>query len=178
VYVTHDQIEAMTMGHRIAVMSRGVLQQIGPPQDVYSQPANLFVAQFIGSPPMNTVSGRITRVGDALVVELPGGRAPLSAGLAAAVERRGLTDVVIGVRPESLRFVPAGGVAASVSVIESLGYERHVVCRLEDSSLAIVRVDARDAVPRIAEAVHLGADVDTTHVFDPATGERVDAEFL
>ena len=150
VYVTHDQVEAMTMGHRIAVMSRGVLQQIGPPQDVYARPANLFVAQFIGSPPMNTVAGRVARVGDALVVELPGGRAPLPAGLAAAVEQRGLTEVVIGVRPESLRFIAAGGVTATVVVIESLGYERHVVCRLEDGSLVIVRVDARDTVPGIA----------------------------
>ncbi len=175
-YVTHDQVEAMTMGHRIAVMSRGVLQQIGPPQDVYARPANLFVAQFIGSPPMNTVAGRVARVGDELVVELPGGRAPLPADLAAAVEQRGLTEVVIGVRPESLRFIATGGVTATVVVIESLGYERHVVCRLEDDSLVIVRVDARDNAPSIGESVHLAADVNTAHVFDPGTGERVDAE--
>src|SRR5712691_6830365 len=71
VYVTHDQVEAMTMGHRIAVLDAGVLQQVGPPQEVYARPANLFVAQFIGSPPMNTVEGRIARVGDSLVVDLP-----------------------------------------------------------------------------------------------------------
>ena len=111
-----------------------------------------------------------------LAVELPGGRAPLPAGLAAAVEQRGLGEVVIGVRPESVRFIPSGGVTATVSVIESLGYERHVVCRLDDGSLVIVRVDARETVPGIAETVHLGADANAAHLFDPATGERVDAE--
>src|SRR3954454_24791708 len=95
VYVTHDQAEAMTMGHRIAVLDAGVLQQIGPPQDVYARPANLFVARFIGSPPMNTVDGRVARVADTLVVELPGGRAPLTPALARAVESAGLEAVVL-----------------------------------------------------------------------------------
>ena len=76
----------------------------GAPQDVYEQPANLFVARFIGSPPMNTVDGRVRTEGEGLVAELPGGRAPLPAPLAGAVTARGLTDVVIGVRPEDLRF--------------------------------------------------------------------------
>jgi multiple sugar transport system ATP-binding protein len=176
VYVTHDQVEAMTMGHRIAVLDNGVLQQVGPPQDVYARPANLFVAQFIGSPPMNTVSGQVARVGDSLVVELPGGRTPLPPDIASVVEQRGLSEVVIGVRPESLRFISAGGVAATVLVIESLGYERHVVCRLQDGTLVIVRSDARETVPGIGESVHLAADADTAHVFDPASGDRIDAE--
>src|SRR3954464_3605572 len=95
VYVTHDQVEAMTMGHRIAVLDAGVLQQVGAPQDVYARPANLFVARFIGSPPMNTVDGRVARVADTLVVELPGGRAPLTPALAHAVESAGLEAVVL-----------------------------------------------------------------------------------
>src|SRR5262245_38657520 len=99
VYVTHDQVEAMTMGHRIAVLEAGVLQQVGPPQDVYSRPANLFVARFIGSPPMNTVEGQVRRVGESLAVELPGGRAVLTQELGRAVEAAGLERVVLGVRP-------------------------------------------------------------------------------
>src|SRR5829696_6518360 len=71
VYVTHDQVEAMTMGHRIAVLDAGVLQQIGPPQAVYARPANLFVARFIGSPPMNTVDGHVRRVGESVGVDVP-----------------------------------------------------------------------------------------------------------
>ncbi len=78
VYVTHDQVEAMTMGHRIAVLDHGVLQQVGAPQEVYARPANLFVARFIGSPPMNTVNGRVDRVdGDDWSRELPGAGIPL-----------------------------------------------------------------------------------------------------
>ena len=174
VYVTHDQVEAMTKGHRIAVLNNGVLQQVGPPQDVYARPANLFVAQFIGSPPMNTVAGTVARVADALVVELPGGRAPLPPDIARAVEQRGLAEVMIGVRPESLRFITAGGVVARVLVVESLGYERHVVCRLDDGTLVIVRSDAREVVPGLGESVHLAADAGSLHVFDPVSGDRID----
>ena len=104
IYVTHDQVEAMTMGHRIAVLDAGVLQQVGAPQEVYARPANLFVARFIGSPPMNTVTGTVDRVDGALVVELPGGHLPLEPELARAVEAAGVDEVVIGVRPEDLRF--------------------------------------------------------------------------
>src|SRR3954454_20536901 len=107
VYVTHDQVEAMTMGHRIAIMSDGVLQQVGAPQDVYAAPANLFVARFIGTPPMNTVPGPVVGESDA---------------------------VVIGLRPETLAFAgadaPEPGFDATVTVVESLGHERHVICRV------------------------------------------------
>src|SRR5213080_2724288 len=82
VYVTHDQVEAMTMGDRIAIMNAGVLQQVGPPQDVYEKPANLFVARFIGNPPMNTITGTIAHEPEGVVVMLPGGRVPLPAPLA------------------------------------------------------------------------------------------------
>jgi multiple sugar transport system ATP-binding protein len=174
VYVTHDQVEAMTMGHRIAVLDTGVLQQVGPPQQVYARPANLFVAQFIGSPPMNTVEGRIARVGDSLVVELPGGRAPLTAQLAHAVEAAGLENVVLGVRPEDLRLADQGGVTATVVVVEALGYESHVACRLPDGQLVIVRQRAEADAPAPEETVHLIALPEVLHVFDPATGNRVD----
>jgi multiple sugar transport system ATP-binding protein len=176
VYVTHDQVEAMTMGHRIAVLDQGVLQQVGPPQDVYARPANLFVARFIGSPPMNTVPGKVVRVSGSVGVEIPGGRAPLGAAAARQVERRGITDVVLGVRPEALRFVDGGGVDATVLVIESLGHERHVVCHLPDRTLVIVRRAADQPVPAVEEAVHLAAEPQSIHVFDPTTGERLDGE--
>ncbi|MGZ7000287.1 MAG: ABC transporter ATP-binding protein, partial [Acidimicrobiia bacterium] len=105
IYVTHDQVEAMTMGDRIAIMTDGVLQQVGPPQDVYEHPANVFVARFIGTPPMNTFPGPVVGESDA---------------------------VIVGVRPEHLRLSDdPGAVAAVVAVVESLGHEHHVVCRLE-----------------------------------------------
>jgi multiple sugar transport system ATP-binding protein len=173
VYVTHDQVEAMTMGHRIAVLDHGVLQQIGEPQAVYARPANLFVARFIGSPPMNTVDGHIGRAGQSLVVEVPGGPIPLDGSLANAVTERNLDEVVVGVRPEDLRFDDADGVPASVTVVESLGHERHVVCRLVDGQLVIVRQDAHDTAPAEGARVLLATGAAGLHVFDPRTGERV-----
>jgi multiple sugar transport system ATP-binding protein len=173
VYVTHDQVEAMTMGHRIAVLDQGVLQQIGAPQDVYARPGNLFVARFIGSPPMNTVTGRIGRVNDTLVAEIPGGHIPLDPALASAVTALSLDEVVIGVRPEDLTFEPELGIPATVTVVESLGHERHVVCRLVDEQFVIVRQDAHEVPPAEGASVLLATGPDGLHVFDPATGVRV-----
>ena len=173
IYVTHDQVEAMTMGHRIAVLDAGVLQQIGAPQDVYARPANLFVARFIGSPPMNTVGGSVNRVNETLVAEIPGGHIPLDPALASAVEASGLQEVVIGVRPEDLRFDTADGIPALVSVVESLGHERHVICRLADQQLVIVRQDAHEAAPPEGSSTFLVADPHALHVFDPESGARV-----
>jgi ABC-type sugar transport system ATPase subunit len=175
IYVTHDQVEAMTMGHRIAILDAGVLQQVGAPQDVYARPANLFVARFIGSPPMNTVTGTVSRVDGTLVAEIPGGHIPLDPALAGAVTTSGLETVVIGVRPEDLRFDTADGIPARVSVVESLGHERHVVCRLADQQLVIVRQDAHEAAPAAASSTFLVADSHALHVFDPESGARIGA---
>jgi multiple sugar transport system ATP-binding protein len=173
IYVTHDQVEAMTMGHRIAVLDHGVLQQVGAPQAVYAKPANLFVARFIGSPPMNTVTGHIDRVDGELVTQLPGGGVPVPAELVETFEAAGVEEVVIGVRPEDLRFSTHEGIAASVSVVEALGHERHVVCRLVDQQLVIVRQDAHEPAPAEGSATFLIADAHALHVFDPATGARI-----
>ncbi len=188
VYVTHDQVEAMTMGHRIAVMNQGVLQQVGRPQDVYARPANLFVARFIGSPPMNTITGRVVSdtgpgaAASGLALELPGGRVPVPDTLAVGIREHGLDEVVVGVRPEDLTFAPAGtsgttdetiGVEAEVTVVESLGHERHIGCRLNDRQLVIVRQDAHDTAPEVETATRLVADPAAVHVFDPVSGRRM-----
>jgi ABC-type sugar transport system ATPase subunit len=174
IYVTHDQVEAMTMGHRIAVLDEGILQQVGPPQDVYARPANLFVARFIGSPPMNTVEGQVRRVGETLAVDVPGGRAVLTPQLGRAVEAAGLERVVLGVRPEDLRIAQDEGVDATVAVVESLGHESHIACRLDDGQLVIVRQRAQADVPAPEEKVKLVALPELLHVFDLDTGNRVD----
>src|SRR4051794_24219601 len=173
IYVTHDQVEAMTMGDRIAVLDHGVLQQVGAPQEVYSKPANLFVARFIGSPPMNTVTGHIDRVDGGLVAQLPGGGVPVPTELVKDFEAAGVEEVVIGVRPEDLRFAEQDGIAAMVSVVESLGHERHVVCRLADQQLVIVRQDAHEAAPAEDSTTFLAADAGALHVFDPLSGSRI-----
>jgi multiple sugar transport system ATP-binding protein len=175
VYVTHDQVEAMTMGHRIAVIMDGALQQVGPPEEVYDRPANLFVAGFIGTPPMNTITARVVREGESLAAGFPGARVPFPRPLAYEVASRGLESVVVGVRPEHLRITDDGIVPATVTVVESLGYERNIACRLDDGTLVITRQDVDDPRPEVGEAVHLMTDEQTLHVFAGDSGERVEA---
>jgi multiple sugar transport system ATP-binding protein len=175
VYVTHDQVEAMTMGDRIAILDEGVLQQVAGPQEVYARPTNLFVARFIGNPPMNTITGDVARQDGALGVRIPGGVVALPPALAAVVERRGLEQVVLGVRPEDLRFEEGGPVTATVSVVEALGHERHVMCRLPDGQLVIVRQPASATPPVEEREIGFAVDAANLHVFDAATEERVDA---
>src|SRR5204862_4651069 len=131
------------------------------------------VARFIGSPPMNTVTATINRVNETLVAEIPGGHIPLDPDLAHAVTASGVREVVIGVRPEDLRFDAADGIPALVSVVESLGHERHVVCRLDDQQLVIVRQDAHEPAPAEESSTYLVADPSAVHVFDPESGARV-----
>jgi len=173
VYVTHDQVEAMTMGNRIAVMNGGRLQQVGPPQAVYERPANLFVAGFIGSPPMNTVSCTVTSAAAGLALSLPGASFPLPDPLAGEVRAAGVTRVVLGVRPEHLRLDDSGPLPATASVIESLGHERHVICRLTDGQMIIVRQQAGEPAPPEGSPVRLTAEPGHLHVFDAAGGGRV-----
>jgi ABC-type sugar transport system ATPase subunit len=176
VYVTHDQVEAMTMGHRIAIMRDGVLQQAGPPQEVYAAPVNLFVANFIGSPPMNTVPGQVVGTdGDGLAVALPGAEIPLPAELANRLAQRHIDDVIIGVRPEHVVLGATGAIPAVVSVVESLGHERHIVCRLVDGTMIVTRQPADEAPPIAGANVKLAPEPAKFHIFDAESGARVGA---
>ena len=176
IYVTHDQVEAMTMGHRIAIMNDGVLQQVGPPQDVYERPANLFVARFIGAPPMNTITGRVAVEGDETVLATPGGRIVVPGALGAAARSAGTGEVVLGVRPEHLDLDESGPIEARVAVVESLGHERHVVCRLDDGQMVIVRQTSDEARAVEGESVRLRAQPGGVHLFDAGTGARLEAD--
>ena len=183
-YVTHDQVEAMTMGDRIAVMNEGKLQQVATPEDLYAHPANAFVAHFLGSPGMNLVEGMLVESGTAeaeggtgrgtLCVAFPGASVPLPADVADRVRGTG-PDVVLGVRPESLRLSPDGSIAASVIIVELLGAETHVICHTETGARVIVRQNAGAAKPGIGDAVRIAVDDDPRayHLFDAATGERL-----
>jgi sn-glycerol 3-phosphate transport system ATP-binding protein len=173
-YVTHDQVEAMTMGHRIAIMNEGMLQQVGPPQAVYEKPTNLFVARFIGNPAMNTVTGPVVADGEGLSVAVAASRVPLSAPYAKAIRDAGLTGVVFGVRPEHLHLTGDGLLPATVSVVESLGHERHVICRLEDGQMVIVRQQASEPAPGEGSMVRLAADLRDLHIFDVETEQRIE----
>jgi ABC-type sugar transport system ATPase subunit len=170
VYVTHDQVEAMTMADRIAVISDGRLQQVGPPQAVYERPENLFVASFIGSPPMNMIPGRVdlgngrptvhTSVGS-LVVGDPG----------SAVDG---TQVVAAIRPEHLTLEAPGDTTLSARVenVELLGHERHVVCMVGES-LMTIRQPNDTASPAIGEQVGLASEPAGVHLFDAASTGRL-----
>jgi ABC-type sugar transport system ATPase subunit len=172
VYVTHDQLEAMTMSDHIAIMDAGIVQQFGTPAEVYGRPANLFVAGFIGSPPMNLMPG---------AVEARDG-VPTFANEHMTVPLRGLADrlkagqqVVLGVRPQDLPLVPApaqGSTAGRVWVVELVGSEKLVEVELGAKRRLTVQVRA-DFNVREDEAVHVRIDPDRVHVFDAETGLRV-----
>ena len=176
VYVTHDQVEAMTMASRVAVLSDGALQQVGPPQEVYDRPASVFVAQFIGSPPMNVLTARVDTNGDRPRVRLPGGHLELTAEAAASLARTE-GDLFVGVRPEELHLVDGEqadrGLAAKLRIVESLGHERHLLCELEGGAEVVVRAPSSAGTPDEGTTVLLGAAPAALHLFDGSTGRRL-----
>jgi ABC-type sugar transport system ATPase subunit len=145
IYVTHDQVEAMTMGTRVAVMSSGQLQQIGTPQQVYAKPETVFVARFIGTPPMNVMP--------------PG-----------LFER---SEALVGVRPEHLEITPNGGLPVTVRMVEQLGHETLLICDASGTRI-VVRRDAEADVPSIDAEIRLDASEAHRHRFDPLTERRVE----
>jgi multiple sugar transport system ATP-binding protein len=168
VYVTHDQIEAMTMASRIAVMDRGLVQQFAPPDEVYNRPANLFVARFLGTPPMNTVQARLTADGDGVVALIGGSaRLPLSSPPAAVRAWVG-RDVFLGIRPECISDRPGTTrIDGEVEISEPTGAETMVLLRVDGARLrARVAPDARLA---IGQKASFAVDTRTACLFDPAT---------
>jgi multiple sugar transport system ATP-binding protein len=169
VYVTHDQVEAMTMGDRVAVMKLGELQQVDTPLNLYDKPVNLFVAGFIGSPQMNLLEATAVdgqaRVGDYTV--------PVDA--AASQRMRG--NVTVGVRPEAWRLVSEGegGLPVRVTVVEELGADAFVygTSGIDGTpNNIIVRVSQRDSVHK-GDTIHVTTDPKNVHVFDTESGERL-----
>jgi multiple sugar transport system ATP-binding protein len=166
VYVTHDQIEAMTMADRIVVMHDGVVEQVGDPLELYDRPENLFVAGFIGSPAMNFVEGRIVADG-APAFEMDGGvRLPLPDAPPASNGRR----VVYGIRPEHLHLSD-GGVEAEVVVIEPTGSEIQVFTRIAGREVSAQFRERHRFEP--GQTIRLAPDLDHVHLFDAETGQRV-----
>jgi multiple sugar transport system ATP-binding protein len=166
VYVTHDQIEAMTMADKIVVMRDGRVEQVGRPLDLYDNPSNTFVAGFIGSPAMNFLKGRIDSAGGSPVFLADGGaRLPLPE-VAAEVGR----PVVYGIRPEHID-IGEGGLPARVSVLEPTGSETQVFARLGSDPIDAVVKDRLDVKP--GEEIPLRIDPRRAHVFDGGTGARI-----
>ena len=174
-YVTHDQVEAMTMGDRVAVMKDGVLQQCDTPRAIYAQPVNAFVAGFMGSPPMNLVDGTVeaggVRVGSTVI--------PVADGLPAPVG----AVVTVGLRPESLELSASSeGIAARVSLVEELGPEGFVHAQLieragassntEKIAPVIARIELPD-LPGKGDLIHLRVKRNSMQFFDADSGDRI-----
>jgi multiple sugar transport system ATP-binding protein len=171
IYVTHDQVEAMSLGDRIVVMHQGRVQQIGTPLDIYDHPANLFVAGFLGTPQMNQIRGRLVRrqglvfeaEAGGLVLPLPEGAGPVT-----PVDRA----VVLGVRPEVIRpHAGTPGFEGIVEFVEPLGYESVVTLRVAGTSITL-RVEA-NATPKVGQALAGSLEPGGLHWFDPESGLRL-----
>ncbi len=168
VYVTHDQIEAMTMADRIVVMHDGIIEQIGTPLELYDHPGNLFVAEFIGSPSMNVIAGTLRGSGSATCVEAAGTRWPVPAQLGGSEGQA----VHYGIRPGDIHLAPAGqGIEARVIVVEPTGAETELLLQAGDAQIIVVIHGRTAAQPD--EIVYLAIDTDKAHVFDTASGKRL-----
>ncbi len=177
VYVTHDQVEAMTMGDRICVMNRGAIMQVDKPINLYHHPANRFVAEFIGSPSMNLHDLAIVRDGQTVRLRI-GLQHPLE--LPPALQRQ-LADypharVCLGIRPESLRLCAPGSAncfPAQIVTIERMGNEELLHCELADLRFVLRMASLPDWEPRLGESVHLAFDLTRAHLFDELSGQNL-----
>jgi len=177
IYVTHDQVEAMTMGERIVVMNKGVIQQVDTPMAIYQNPANQFVAGFIGTPPMNFISGKFTE-GKTVRFCVDGIEIVLPSRLTNKIQTAGLKEAILGVRPEDIELFPLKKkenkmLRAKVDVIESIGNETYIYLAFQKHTLC-VRVSSGNT-----EWIESGKEVgflfhfDRIHFFEPKQGVRV-----
>jgi multiple sugar transport system ATP-binding protein len=176
VYVTHDQLEAMTMADRIAVMDHGVLQQVGTPLEVYNNPANVFVARFIGSPGMNLLKGKPAESDRGLVVDLGvlGPTPPLSDAIAATL-RGSKREVLYGFRPEQTAIGAGGhGLSMPVSFVERIG--ARTIVHFGDGDSRVKAVFDNDVGLSIGETAVLAPDPASVRIFDAASGRAIEAE--
>ena len=178
IYVTHDQVEAMTMGSRIAIMNQGILQQVDTPQKIYEQPNNMFVAGFLGSPSMNFLQAQLKSDNNQLWVKAANFSLPLSKhsdSIGQYIDR----PITLGIRPESIyhpHYLPPGimpiDVQAEVSVVELMGHELIVYATLADGSEIVSRLDPRASlVP--GETIILQIDNKRIHLFDTETEQTI-----
>lgn len=174
IYVTHDQVEAMTMGHRVAVLQDGLLQQVATPRELYENPANAFVAGFIGSPAMNLKTVPLTEAG----AVLDGHTVPLPRG--ALTKAKGLDKITFGVRPETLRLASSedDGMQMTVELVEELGADALIHAHIDvDGSPErfVIRADGRTP-PALGQQINVALrDTDEIHLFHPETGAKLTA---
>jgi multiple sugar transport system ATP-binding protein len=169
VYVTHDQVEAMTMGHRVAVLADGKLQQCDTPRQLYDNPVNQFVAGFIGSPAMNLQTVPLAEGG----VRLGGTTVPLPPAISTAASQAGLREIVLGVRPEHLHLADTGEITGEVMLVEELGADALLHVRLgEGGSPMVARTEGRKS-PALGQRVTFRVQLGDLFAFHPETGARL-----
>ena len=170
VYVTHDQIEAMTMGDKIVVMRDGYIEQTGSPLELYDRPVNLFVAGFIGSPAMNFLPGTLRRAGDGARVELADGTRVDAPALSGGADGQA---IIFGTRPENLALVAENGIPAEVAVVEPTGADTFIACRHHGTDLSVVFRERHAFTP--GSVIRLQPDLKRAHLFDAGSGKRLTA---
>ena len=169
IYVTHDQIEAMTMADKVVVMNDGRIEQVGAPLEIYDCPENLFVADFLGSPAMNLLPGKVVFGDGPLAVELENGlRLPLPDDCNLRLDQQ----IIYGIRPEHVALTDDDhGLPATLTLVEPAGWETHLRADLAGISLRVLSVE-RVRVRR-GDNARLAIDTRQLHLFDPATGRRI-----
>jgi multiple sugar transport system ATP-binding protein len=170
VYVTHDQVEAMSLGDRVALLRAGQLEQIGAPEKLYEKPANAFVARFIGSPPMNLLRAALVEEGDGLWVQIEGARCKIPEARAGALGASRSREVLLGVRPEHIHLGTKGAygfLQGTVSRIEQLGRETLVHANIGNQDVLLLTDDKKVVQARSGERVSLGFDLEQAHFFAP-----------
>ncbi len=177
IYVTHDQAEAMTLADRVAIMDRGVLQQVGPPKVVYAKPASVFVAGFLGSPPMNLLHVRVTSAAGSPGLEIAGTAIAASGRLISSLAALpgDQSEVILGIRPEEtlIRREPeSASIPGEVFVVEDLGNERLITLDL-GGQFIVARVQS-DYPAEMGERLWFGFDPERAHLFDPVSERRLD----
>jgi len=177
IYVTHDQIEAMTMGDRICVMKDGLIQQVDTPLNIYDSPANVFVAGFIGTPPMNIFHGTLSGESGALVFRAGSIAVPMPEMWRGKIERFQGKTVIFGIRPEDIgseqaERTAAASIHAKVDFMEPMGAETYLHLSTGTDTDCIARVDAHRGI-RNGDELKLALLMDRAHVFDPETGMRI-----
>ncbi|MGI9335396.1 MAG: ABC transporter ATP-binding protein [Gammaproteobacteria bacterium] len=176
VHVTHDQVEAMTMGERICIMRDGRIVQVGAPLEVYRHPVDTFVAGFLASPPMNLLDARLASAGGKQVVELSTMKFPVSTGLSAALDRHDGSAIIFGIRPEDLYTDPTGTdhlpLDVKIVAVEALGPEVVVVASLSSGQEISARL-GRGFSSTAGSDLRLYADLEMMHLFDPRSGQAI-----
>ncbi|KJS84796.1 MAG: hypothetical protein JM58_10215 [Peptococcaceae bacterium BICA1-8] len=170
IYVTHDQTEAMTMGTRIVVMKNGIIQQIGSPTKIYNNPSNVFVAGFVGSPPMNLIQGKLVKDKEGFSFISTNISIPLSLDSASLAENK---DVILGIRPESLIVTDVNAkdicFTCQVEVVEHIGAEAIIHTKIDNGEKVTLKVSGYNTLPKFGEVIGAKFDLGSIHIFDKDT---------